>query len=188
MVDSVLLSSSLLLLSLFFLAISVVRLTLGSIIPFGSIWILRLDRLAVCSTKILSRFLSRQRASSSVLRTGEKTAIQTDDNNRRTSHTQTNDDAHPITQWPRPLGHPADGRISSSTTPFRVMAMGLLRLGMGMAARRDRQQTCWVSVNKARGSCREGWLRQNHNDWLCLFLDDCGHGHSISREALGLCL
>ena len=57
-----------------------------------------------------------------------------------------------------------------------------------LVVERDRQQSCSALTDRVERSCREGCIHQNHDDLLCLFLDGCGHGHSIAREPVRLCM
>ena len=50
------------------------------------------------------------------------------------------------------------------------------------------KQSCSAATEGVERSCREGCIRQNHDDSLCAVLDGCGDGHSITREAVRLCM
>ena len=72
-------------------------------------------------------------------------------------------------------------------TIVRVVANGWCRFA-GRVVGRDRQQCCSAATEGVERSCREGCIRQNHDDLLCLLLNDCGDGHSITRGAVRLCM
>ena len=58
----------------------------------------------------------------------------------------------------------------------------------GRVVGRDRRQSCSAATDGVERSCRVGCIRQNHDDLLCAVLNGGGDGHSITREAVRLCM